>query len=136
MSAQQRRFTTSLRAGHYAEWIFGAADHLPIDDPELGEYLIHTQDPRFMARIEPNEAACDTLMNVDDQLVAAQYGLGTDAFVEVTWGDESDLSVIEYRHIINLDDTALDWNKVSDALLGASRLWIEQTIEANQMLEE
>jgi len=42
MSAQQRRFTTSLRAGHYAEWIFGAADHLPIDDPESGEYLIHT----------------------------------------------------------------------------------------------
>ena len=62
------------------------------------------------------------------------YGKGSDAFVGVGWDAGLDEpSTVIYRHIVNLDDSQFDWDKIEDALRAATWLWIERTIIENEL---
>lgn len=137
MSAQQKRFVNALRSGKYPEWIFGEADHLPLEGEGsvkgMGEYLIHTEYPRFLAQIEPNDNACETIAK-PSIITEMRYGKGSEAFVGVGWDAGLDEpSTIIYRHIVNLDNSEFDWDKVEDALRAATWLWINRTIIENEL---
>ena len=122
MSAGKKRMVSELKAGKYPSWIFGDADHLPIEGVAsadgMGEYIIHTEYPRFIATIEAN----DTVYELTEPIAAgtpltkAIYGMGFEAFVVVDWETDGDVAAVKYINFVNLDDAAFDLNAVLECL--------------------
>jgi hypothetical protein len=139
MSAGKKRMVSELKAGKYPSWIFGDADHLPIEGvasvDRMGEYIIHTEYPRFLTTIEAN----DTVYELTEPIAAgtpltkAIYGMGFEAFVVVAWETDGDVAEVKYSHFVNLDDTAFDLNAVLECLGEATQYWSIRMADENSV---
>ena len=135
MSAEKKRMATELRSGKYPEWIFGDADHRAFsnDAEDLFECVIHTEYPRFMARIAANEAAYESIAAIPAgvPLVKAIYGFGLDTQMVVTWEIDGEVAELAFSHFVNLDGAAFETNKVLDRLGEAAQYWVARIADEN-----
>ena len=139
MSAGKKRMVSEFKAGKYPSCIFGDADHLPIEGAAsvdgMGEYIIHTEYPRFLATIEANDVAYElnAPISAGTPLTKAIYGIGFEAFMVVAWETEGDVAEIKYSHFVNLDDTAFKLNAVLECLGEATQYWSIRTSDENSI---
>ena len=135
MSADKKRMVTELKAGKYPEWIFGDADHRAFsnDAEDLFECVIHTEYPRFMARIAANEAAYESIAAIPAgvPLVKAIYGFGLDTQMVVAWEIDGEVAELAFCHFVNLDGAAFETNKVLDRLGEAAQYWVARIADEN-----
>ena len=137
MSAKQKHMVNSIKRGKYPAWVFGDSHN---DDATMDEFATHTESPRFMARIEPNELAMEVDALPDKTIIiSAIYGIGDDAFIVVAWsvGDgDDDVAEVVWRNIVNIDDAPFDLNRVQDACLRGTHAWIKRTIDDNGVSDD
>lgn len=137
MSADKKRMVTELRSGQYPEWIFGDADHLPIneDTDDVNKYIIHTAYPRFMATITANEAVYNANKPIPagTPLIKAVYGFGLDTVIVVGWETNSEVAEVAYSRFVNLDGTAFDTNNVAECLGVATQMFAQRCAEDNRI---
>ena len=139
MSAGKKRMASELKAGKYPSWIFGDADHLPIEGAasvdSMGEYILHTEYPRFIATIDANDVAydLDEPISAGTPLTKAVYGMGFEAFVVVDWETDGDVAKVKYNHFVNLDDSAFDLNAVLECLGEATQYWSIRIADENSI---
>ena len=139
MSADKKRMVTELRSGQYPEWIFGDADHLPIDETGTvgfgNEYIIHTEYPRFIATIEANKYAYNVTQGipVGTPLVKHVYGFGLDTVIVVGWEVNGKVAEVAYSRFVNLDGTGFELNKVKEYLGEATQMFAQRCAEDNRI---
>ena len=139
MSAEKKRMVSELRVGEYPPWIFGDADHLPIEGVasvhSMGEYIIHTEYPRFIATIDANDVAYELNEPIaaGTPITKAIDGMGYEAFAVVSWEQGGEVAQIKFSRFVNLDNTAFDLNAVLECLGEATQYWSIRIADENSV---